>query len=659
MRYPFLAVGLIILLAVPPLTASAQEGDWLARGIHASDVAPTSQRAMIAMGFDEFIVAFTELPATRETWGKFPVRAVDESLGFLIVRTTDPDALAAHALTEADVRYVEWNDPLYARPSFVPNDPQYGNAGHWGSKRIGAEVAWDKTLGSTAVTIAVIDTGLNKNHEEFAGRSRVLSGWDFVDNDNDPEDTGMFACNWHGTHVTGTLGATINNGKGIAGLAQVNILPIKIFGAKPKLFGIVENPGCVGSTLDSATTFRYAADQGARISQNSWQGGQSSAVTDAIAYAHDKGVIHVAAAGNDGPCTNCVAEPWRSNAARVIIVSASNAENGFATRFSGSTQGSSEGPEVTLIAPGDQILSSTSATSGYASMSGTSMAAPHVTGTIALMLSVAPTLDFGQVRDHLTSNAQDLGLPHSRQGAGLVRVNLTLPDTSAPVVLSHTVSGTSFTTDETLTVNFDVLDEGGITFIGFAFRATDGSFNFVQANFEPGGSGVASGHYPATYTWQGDDYPGAYELYQIITQDEYGNTRYDWWPTTGPTQLTFEPAEYVDTTAPEVTSHSFSGASFTTGETLMVDFDVIDESRITFIGFAFRTTNGTFYSVQANFEPGGSGVAPGHYAATYTWQGNERSGGYALYQIITQDEHGNTRYLWWPSTGPTSMAFSP
>ncbi len=380
------------------------------------DLSALDQERLIEGGHDHWIVAFTELPDARDEYGGAPIVNVDEDLRHITVRTQDIGALQETTGRDATVRYVEWDNPLYAVLQFTPNDARYDDEGHWGSKRIGAEEAWDLTLGSTAVKIAMVDSGLNRDHEEYAGESRVLQGHDFRDNDDNPADTSQ--CSWHGTHTTGTAAATIDNDDGIAGLAQASILPVRIFGPDV-LLGLIAI-GCSTSTSAVVDGLKYAADEGAHVSSNSWGGGgSSSSINDAIQYAHDKGTIHVAAAGNSGSCTNCVSQPWKDNADKTLVVSSSNTDDGLSSF-------SSEGPEVTLIAPGSDILSSTSGTSGYSSLSGTSMAAPHVTGTAALVLAGNPGWGFNDVRDRLVTTAEDLGLSEDRQGAGLVRADLAV-----------------------------------------------------------------------------------------------------------------------------------------------------------------------------------------------------------------------------------------
>lgn len=366
-------------------------------------------------------------------------RIVDDvpALNHVIIETRNPHGLQSDARRDDNVRFLEedrtdWD--LY----YTPNDPLHTHSALWGTHRVGAEAAWDVTLGSTAVKIAVVDSGLNKGHEEYSGQSRVLNGYNFRDDNTDTSDSK--GCDWHGTHVTGTLGSTTNNGKGIAGLSQSTILPAKIFG---KGFG-----GCGTTTTAIVNALTYAGDQGAHVSQNSWGGGGSSTATnDAIAYAHSKGTIHVAAAGNDGPCTNCVGQPWKDNPDKTIVVSSIDDGDGFSSF-------SSQGPEVTLTAPGGGIGSTTSGTSDYHIMSGTSMAAPHVSGGVGLYLAVNPGSSFATVKNALTSSAEDLGYPSNQQGAGLLRADLLVGSSGGGTPNSAPTSSFTYTCND-LACDFD------------------------------------------------------------------------------------------------------------------------------------------------------------------------------------------------------------
>ena len=378
-----LAVALVALALAAPL------GTTRAIDVEVPDIGIAS-----TLHKDRYIVAFAKDPFLKEgeSYMGAPIVAVDHDLVYIIVVPDDVMLFEARVMLDDNVRYLQWDDPHYASVGFVPNDSRYGDSGHWGSKKIGAETAWDRTRGSTSVKVGMIDSGLNKAHEDITG-PRVLQGYDFHNGDTNPNDES--GCSYHGTHTTGTAGATINNAKGIAGMSQHTILPIKALGSSAF--------GCTGSTSGLANALKYAGDQGAHISSNSWGGGGvDPLLNDAIQYSHDRGVIHIAAAGNSGPCTNCVSQPWKSKASIVTIVASttsSDAQSSF----------SSEGAEIDVAAPGSSILSTTSGTAGYGSLSGTSMATPHVAGTAALLKALNPSWTFSQVDSQLKNTAVDLG----------------------------------------------------------------------------------------------------------------------------------------------------------------------------------------------------------------------------------------------------------
>lgn len=369
------------------------------------------------------IVGLQDLPSARASFLGAPVVAADEGLRMLVVDVPDVAAFHDRALQHAGIRYIERDDPAKARVSLVPNDPEYASAGHWGSKRIGAEAAWDRTVGTTAVTVGVIDSGILRTHEEFADQARILQGYDFFNGDTDPDDR----CG-HGTHVTGILGATLGNARGIAGMAQASILPAKAF--SPDSSG-----RCVGSTTALVNALRHMGDQGVHVSSNSWgSGSASSALTDAVQYSAAKGVSFVAAAGNAGPCTGCVSYPWRDTGASVVVVTATDSSDGFASF-------SSEGPQVDVAAPGVDVLSAyVGGSSAYATMSGTSMATPYVAGTLALVKALEPALTHADLERRLADTALDLGPAgwDERYGHGLLRADLavTAPAESEPAAIT-------------------------------------------------------------------------------------------------------------------------------------------------------------------------------------------------------------------------------
>lgn len=385
-----------------------------------------------------YLVGFYAMPDLEpgDLYNGGVVVAVEPALAFALVETSDTVSFGVRARADDAVRYVEWDDPAFGRVSFVPNDAKYNDAGHYGSKKIGAEKAWDRTLGSTSVKVAVIDSGLRATHEEFAGQSRILAGYDAISEDTTPQD----ACG-HGTHVTGTIAATINNGKGIAGMAQATVYPIRAL--TNTLIAL-----CSGSTSDLAQALRVAADQGAHMSSNSWGGGSATSITDAISYSYDKGTIVIAAAGNDGACTNCVSEPWKSNHQKVIVVSSTDSSDALSSF-------SSQGPEVDVAAPGSSILSSyNSNDASYSTLSGTSMATPHVTGAAALLKTLNPSWGYTEIDSRLKSTAVDLGAAGKDDKFGSGRINVDAataggtppppppPGNAAPTAcFSHTESG--------------------------------------------------------------------------------------------------------------------------------------------------------------------------------------------------------------------------
>jgi len=278
-----------------------------------------------------------------------------------------------------NVEYAELNYIVHIIDA--PNDPQYSS--QYAHQKIRSEAAWTKTTGSDSVLVAVIDTGVNWSHEDLAanifsnpheqadgvdndGNGYVddIRGWDFVNSDNNPNDD-----NAHGTHCAGIIGAAGNNNKGIAGVNwKVKILPCKFLDAEGS-----------GSTLDAAEAIRYAADLGVEVMSNSWGGGPSTrTLQDAIIYAKDKGILFVAAAGNESNDNDqSPSYPANYNVENVISVAATDQNDALASF-------SNYGLTVHLAAPGVSILSTTP-NNTYQRFSGTSMATPYVAGAAALV----------------------------------------------------------------------------------------------------------------------------------------------------------------------------------------------------------------------------------------------------------------------------------
>jgi len=303
----------------------------------------------------------------------------------------------------------------YAEPDFivealvVPNDPQFGSL--WGLNNtngtdadIDAPEAWNTTTGSSNVVVGVVDTGIDYNHEDLAtnifsntadcngngidddGNGFVddCHGFDFANNDPDPMDD-----NQHGTHVSGTIGAVGNNGIGVAGVNwNVKLMACKFL-----------NAGGSGSTDGAVSCLNYLAmmkDRGVNIvaTNNSWGGGGfSQALYDAIDAHRQRGILFIAAAGNSN-LDNDTASFYPANyyLPNIIAVAATTSTD---ARASFSNFGRRT---VHLGAPGDQILSTTP-NNTYGTLSGTSMATPHVTGVAALLKAQDGTRDWRAIRN--------------------------------------------------------------------------------------------------------------------------------------------------------------------------------------------------------------------------------------------------------------------
>ncbi len=235
-----------------------------------------------------------------------------------------------------------------------PNDPRY--AEQWALPVVGLPEAW-ANLPSRTITVAVIDSGICANHPDLQGR--ILPGFDFVDNDNDPTDT--FG---HGCGVAGVIAANSNNALGIAGIApNVQIMPLRV----------LDNVG-LGSYSNIANAIIYAVDNGADIINLSLAGSTSSAILEAaVAYAVDSGVVVIAAAGNSGREGAFFPAAYPS----VIAVGSIDPVTLEPSRFS------NFGADIDIWAPGRDILT-TNLAGDYEFVSGTSFAAPIVAGITAM-----------------------------------------------------------------------------------------------------------------------------------------------------------------------------------------------------------------------------------------------------------------------------------
>jgi thermitase len=288
-------------------------------------------------------------------------------------------------------RYVEPN--LKFQANLVPNDPDW--VLQWGPAKIEADYAWDTTIGDPSVLVAVIDTGVDWDHPDLTD-NYVPLGYDWVNMDPDPMDD-----DGHGTHCAGIIAATLNNGIGVAGLAQVSIMAEKGLDAEGR-----------GTEDDLANAIIHAVDSGADILSNSWGGyGESELIHEAVIYAYEHDVLVIAAAGNDA--TSEKLYPAAYDEAVAVTATDQYDYPAWWTNF---------GDWVELAAPGVDIYS-TVWDDSYAYKGGTSMSTPHVAGVAALILSQFPNMTRDQVRLQLRFTADDLGDPSFDYYYGYGRVN--------------------------------------------------------------------------------------------------------------------------------------------------------------------------------------------------------------------------------------------
>ena len=261
-------------------------------------------------------------------------------------------------------KFTEFIEPNYIYQAFeAPNDPDYDK--QWNLRSINVESAWDETKGS-GITVAVIDTGISEVPDLKA--TKFVKGYDFVNDRIDASDDAG-----HGTHVAGTIAQSTNNNYGVAGIAyEASLMPLKVLGASGG-----------GTVADIAEAIRYAADNGADVINMSLGGaGESQLMEDAINYAHQKGVVVIAAAGNSNQ--NSASYPARYphviGVAALDSVGVKAPYSNFGAGVDISAPGGSEAGKIL-----QETIDPESGQSIFEGYQGTSMAAPHVAGVAALV----------------------------------------------------------------------------------------------------------------------------------------------------------------------------------------------------------------------------------------------------------------------------------
>ena len=353
-------------------------------------------------------------------------------------------------------------DVLYAEPNYVwqlsstlPNDPRFGE--QWGLRSvvpnypdtidINADKAWDITTGDSRVVVAVIDGGIDTNHNDLQdnifrnvreipdngldddgdGFIDDVQGWDFYHNDNRVFDNE--AGDDHATHVAGIIGARGNNAVGVSGVCwRVTILPIKALGP---------NGGSISNIINAYGYVKTLRDRGVniRVINNSYGGPvRSLAAEDAINQLNQSGILFIAAAGNDHR-DNRKFPTYPANSSLPNVIAVAATAEGFGIDSFYSNYGK---PKVMLAAPGTDIVS-TLPNNSYGYASGTSMAAPFVSGAAALVVAAKPDVSLTALKGALIySRAQ----PQSVETEGVLDVYAAIQaatesDSTPPAVPSN------------------------------------------------------------------------------------------------------------------------------------------------------------------------------------------------------------------------------
>jgi|GEM_PF-973457 len=326
-------------------------------------------------------------------------------IGVATVRLTLPDT-GVNGLTELvgvdghEVQGVEFDGEV--RGTFIADDPDITDPKKvYVADLFNLSAAWDYSIGSEEVTVAVLDTGVFPDHPEFA--DRLTEGYDFVNRDDDPSDD-----HGHGTHIAGTVAAGVNNGIGTAGICpQCTIMPVKVLN---------ENNAGVWSGV--ANGLIYAVDNGADIVVLSLGSpNPNKTMESAISYANQNDVLVIAAAGNEN--TSAPFYPAAYPGTLGVGATDQHDEKWALSNY---------GEMLDVMAPGNLIYSTyldlENAYEGHIFMSGTSMATPHVAGLAGLLLSQDSSRNASDLKRLIIDSAKDLGEPTWDEYYGHGRIDI-------------------------------------------------------------------------------------------------------------------------------------------------------------------------------------------------------------------------------------------
>ena len=390
---------------------------------------PEAVPGQLVVGFDDDVSSSVQRKTVTKAGGRIEDHV--DSIDSLVVTPRGSRSAEQVADELSQAAPVEFVEPNYiVRSSRLPNDPgfdrQWGlrNTGQQGGRPgadIDAATAWDALVGGD-VTVAIVDTGIDYGHADLAPNMWInpgevpgngvdddhngyvddIRGYDFANEDTDPYDDAS-----HGTHVAGIIGARGNNGVGTAGVDwNVRLLPLKFL-----------NSNGDGNTADAADAIDYAANAGARVVNASWGGPSFSfALYKAIKNAAARGVLVVAAAGNEGQSSDSSPQyPAAYDLPNIVSVAATDPQDSLVDFSNYGVR------TVDLAAPGEDIYSTVprrNGVSGYSYYSGTSMATPFVSGAAALYMARNPAAQAAQTRDAILQSVDPLPALAGRVATG-------------------------------------------------------------------------------------------------------------------------------------------------------------------------------------------------------------------------------------------------
>jgi len=457
-----------------------------------------------------------------------PAFEIVEGLRVAIVNPADTSTAIEALRARADVIYAE---PNFVRRAMVaPNDPKYpqmwglNNTAHPGND-IRAEQAWNITTGNRSVVVGVVDSGVDINHEdlhdniwtnpgEIAGNGidddgnglvDDIHGWDFAHNDATvfdytepsypPSQNYSGDVDDHGTHVAGSIGATGNNAIGVVGVNwQVSLMPLKFltedgFGSASDLLNALAYAKTMRQLWESSGGTKGA---NIRVLNNSYGGfGFSQAELDAIRALSDAGILFVVSAGNEGLSNDSFPVYPANYISPNVISVASSASGGFKSFFS--NYGAAT---VNVTAPGESILSTTPKNT-YTLADGTSMSAPHVSGTAALVCALSPSITLQKLRSLIMYTGYPApwftGAISTRRAidASKALQGVNSPDVTAPGAINNLTAqivGAFPDCNVTFTAPGDDGNVGKVTAYELRFSETsinDANFDLARPLFAP------------------------------------------------------------------------------------------------------------------------------------------------------------------------------